>query len=341
MSDNNNHPWKIIPSNCFILPNGESIFHRNFPSNVSFNLEVSKLPPFYKEIEELWSEFCFQKIDTNSTSYSESLWYNSHIRINNETLFIREFHLAGINKVGDLYESDGKLKSFDQLSQNNLPKEMYFKWMQLIDAIPSCWKRFLMFHDQLTENSIAPESKFLIPVDNNVKVSCSKLTCKVIYSVLVKNNQTKPTSVSYWQQKLNKQLDNKCWEQIFLMPWKATIESNTRCFQFKTINNALFLNSQLHKFGLVDSPKCSASGGSRGVPFRSRGFGGCGCRRFVGFWPRFRLGVASRARCCGEMGARCLVGFLFGLLGIFRAVGGGRMGCAWLWVSLLWRLRRQ
>ena len=134
---------------------------------------------------------------------------------------------------------------------------MYFKWMQLIDAIPSYWKHFLMFHDQLTENSIAPEPKFLIPVDNNLKVSCSKLTCKGIYSVLVKNNQTKPTSVSYWQQKLNKQLDNKCWEQIFLMPWKATIESYTRCFQFKIINNALFLNSQLHKFGLVDSPKCS------------------------------------------------------------------------------------
>ena len=85
----------------------------------------------------------------------------------------------------------------------------------------------------------------------------------------------------------------------------------------------------------------SAPGGSRGVPFRSWGFGGCGCRRFVGFWPRFRLGVASRVRCCGGMGARCLVGFLFGLLGIFRAVGGGRMGCASLWVSLQCQLRRE
>ena len=146
LSDNNNHPWKIIPSTCFILPNGGSIFHRNFQSNVSFNLEVSKLPPFCKKIVELWSEFCLKKIDTNSTSYSESLWYNSHIRINNETLFIRECHLAGINKVGNFYESGGKLKSFDQLSQNNLPKGMYFKWMQLIDAIPSCWKRFLVFN---------------------------------------------------------------------------------------------------------------------------------------------------------------------------------------------------
>ena len=156
LSDNNDHPWKIIPSNCFILPKGGSIFHSKFQSNVSFNLEISNLPLFYKEIVEFWSEFSFQKIDTNSTSHSESLWYNSHIRINNDTLFIREFHLAEINKVGDLYESDGKLKSFDQLSKNNIPKEMYFKWMQLIDAILSCWKRSLMLHDQLTENSTAP-----------------------------------------------------------------------------------------------------------------------------------------------------------------------------------------
>ena len=91
---------------------------------MSFNLEISKIPLFYKEIVEFWSEFYLQKIDTNSTFHSESLWYNSHIRINNDILFIREFHLAGINKAGDLCESDGKLKSFDQLSQNNIPKKM-------------------------------------------------------------------------------------------------------------------------------------------------------------------------------------------------------------------------
>ena len=73
------------------------------------------------------------------------------------------------------------------------------------------------------------------------------------------------------------------------------------------------------------------------------GLGGVDDAVFVGFWPRFCLGVASRAQCCGGggMGARCLAGFLFGLFGIFRAIGGGRMGFAWLWVSLLWRLRRE
>ena len=45
------------------------------------------------------------------------------MRINNDTFFIKEFHLAGINKGSDLYESDGKLKSFSQWSQNNVPKK--------------------------------------------------------------------------------------------------------------------------------------------------------------------------------------------------------------------------
>ena len=120
LSDNNDHSWKVILSNCFILPNGESIFHRNFLSNVSFNVEISKVPLFYKEIAELWSELSFQKIDTNSTSHSESLWYNSRIRINNDTLFIREFHLVEINKVGDLYESYGKFR--DQLFNYRTPQ---------------------------------------------------------------------------------------------------------------------------------------------------------------------------------------------------------------------------
>ena len=46
LSDNNNHPWKIIQSNCFILPNGESIFHRNFRSKYVLYFGSFKTTPF-------------------------------------------------------------------------------------------------------------------------------------------------------------------------------------------------------------------------------------------------------------------------------------------------------
>ena len=122
---------------------------------MSFNLEISKIPLFYKEIVEVWSEFSFQKTDTNSTFH----WNHYGIIVISElidTLLIREFHLAGINKVGDLVNLMVNLKVLI-----NYPKiicqKMYFKWMQLIDAILSHWKQSLMLHDQLTEK-VQPQS---------------------------------------------------------------------------------------------------------------------------------------------------------------------------------------
>ena len=38
------------------------------------------------------------------------------------------------------------------------------------------------------------------------------------------------------------------------------IESCTRSFQYKILNNALFLNKRLFKFGVIESPACSFCG---------------------------------------------------------------------------------
>ena len=45
--------------------------------------------------------------------------------------------------------------------------------------------------------------------------------------------------------------------KVFLIPRIFTIESYTRSFQYKILNNALFLNRRLFKFGVIKSPACS------------------------------------------------------------------------------------
>ena len=42
-----------------------------------------------------------------------------------------------------------------------------------------------------------------------------------------------------------------------MIPRRATIQSYTRSFQYKIINNALFLNKKLFNIGHVESPACS------------------------------------------------------------------------------------
>ena len=73
---------------------------------------------------------------------SESLWYNTFIKIDANTVYFERFSLVGINKAKDLFEKDGKLKEFDKLGQDNpfLSERLHFKWAQLIDSIPLDWR---------------------------------------------------------------------------------------------------------------------------------------------------------------------------------------------------------
>ena len=47
------------------------------------------------------------------------------------------------------------------------------------------------------------------------------------------------------------------WATVYLLPQKTTIESRRRIFQYIVLNNILYLNNRLHKFGYVESPLCS------------------------------------------------------------------------------------
>ena len=47
------------------------------------------------------------------------------------------------------------------------------------------------------------------------------------------------------------------WGKIYLLPRVTTIDSSLRSFQYKILNNTLYLNERLFKFNIVDSPLCS------------------------------------------------------------------------------------
>ena len=46
LCDDNHHPWKIISTKYLTLPNGDSLFHRNFKSNHSHLRILKQLPVF-------------------------------------------------------------------------------------------------------------------------------------------------------------------------------------------------------------------------------------------------------------------------------------------------------
>ena len=65
----------------------------------------------------------------------------------------------------------------------------------------------------------------------------------------------KPTSQLYYERYFNKfDFD---WKLIYLLPRMVTVDTKLRVFQYKILNNILFVNKMLFKFRKVESPLCS------------------------------------------------------------------------------------
>ena len=126
LCDDNHHPWKIIPLHYLTLPNRDLTLHRNFACNQHVTAKLNFLPAFYKDLlSHYWSEISQCEVDSIQVKLSESLWYNSFIQINQNAVFFRELCLAGINRVADLFEKDGKIVMFHKLRQLGLPDTLH------------------------------------------------------------------------------------------------------------------------------------------------------------------------------------------------------------------------
>ena len=91
-----------------------------------------------------------------------------------------------------------------------------------------------------------------------------KLSSKEIYSVLIRNIVNKPTSNIYFEKLFeNTTLD---WNKIYLSPRLATIDTTLRSFQYKILNNVLFLNKKLYTFGITNTALCSFCNAAEETP---------------------------------------------------------------------------
>ena len=146
---------------------------------------------------------------------------------------------------------------FQNLTNSRTSAILYFKWMQIIDALPSDWRTIIKNSgsSNLTREML---SKHCLYTESNSKLSLLHLSCRAICYKLLEKTIAKPTSVQYWEHKtVDSDHEEIEWSTVYLIPRFATIDSYTRAFQYKIINNALFLNEKLSPMGITESPECS------------------------------------------------------------------------------------
>jgi hypothetical protein len=82
-----------------------------------------------------------------------------------------------------------------------------------------------------------------------------KLVSRQIYAILIRKRAHTPTSQLYYIAKFPSFENN--WLKIYSLPRRITKNAYDRVFQYKILNNVLYLNKKLFLFGKSDTSLCS------------------------------------------------------------------------------------
>ena len=135
--------------------------------------------------------------------------------------------------------------------------------MCLIDSFPAECRAFAK---SFTESSLIKEipNDPKIGLGNGNSVSILEISSKQIYEIFLGKKQIPPTAKKTKKRKRKeKQLTDKYpdinveWDKVYSSPFRSTLESKTREFQYKILNCIVYTNEKLYRFGLVASPSCT------------------------------------------------------------------------------------
>ena len=197
-----------------------------------------------------WKKYFIASPITPSDVLSQFIWYNSYIKIDNKAVYLKSFLTKNINQIQITNRS---VKNWNILkTEYALQNKDQLCWLQLINAIPEIGKKCIK---QTSENT-----SLLVVKDHHLlrgwrSIVLEKLSYKELYSLLISAIEHPPTSQKYFDNLFpNIELP---WKEIYLTARKATANSYLRCFNYKMINNVLYLNKKLFQFGKTQSPLCS------------------------------------------------------------------------------------
>ena len=173
----------------------------------------------------------------------EIIWNNKFMCINGKPLFMNKVLKKGFLTVRDILSDEGKLKTWSTLQNINLTGAEYFVLMSGFDAIPLEWKTLLQ---GMPNNP---------PRNNKCHDNTFPTSSKEVYLDLIRKIEKPPVSKSKYEQLfLTHALP---WKDIYLLPRRATLDSEMREFRYKVLSRILYSNKALHRMGIVNSPACT------------------------------------------------------------------------------------
>ena len=207
------------------------------------------IPDFYKSILIAWSKISDETCNSPNAVYNQHLWNNKHIQIEGKSVLYKEFSEKNINKIFDLCDRDGEF-NWEHAKMRGLVNKDFLKWAGIVHAIPKEWKTLLK------ENNIEKKRLQMYINFGNTFIDVVKLKTKMLYSWFIAKKFKNPTAQANISRSISP-YNNLDWTVIYNRIYKTSIDTYSRYFQFKILNNILYLNRDLNRFKILEYASCS------------------------------------------------------------------------------------
>ena len=204
-----------------------------------------------------WASLNCVSPSSASEIYKQFLWNNRFICIESHSVFNQKLIDIGIITVRNLLDSLGNFKQLFYLQHAHLSPIDHDFLFSLFCAIPEEWRRLLE-----TNENAAPLHDCYVDLDSfslhlgGEKLDVEKILSKLLYEAFSSKISSNPTSMKKYNEMFNTRTFELDWERIFSLPFKITLNTRLREFQYKVLHIICYTNIMLFKFGLADSPLC-------------------------------------------------------------------------------------
>ena len=117
--DNNFHPWKTTAKRLLHKVGGLYIFHFDLKLSEQSLYDVKRLPSFCKDLILLWEKYSnllVQSEVNNKTVLSQAIFNDKNLLIKGESVWHKLLYSQGMRIIGDLYDNEGAIKTWNVLS---------------------------------------------------------------------------------------------------------------------------------------------------------------------------------------------------------------------------------
>ena len=200
-----------------------------------------------KEALEAWSYSNHLNIeeDYSALNTSQIIWNNRNILLGSKSVYYPTLKIKGFEFVSDLYNNNTRL-SWNELLTKQLNINEIFILHGIILSLPKTL-------DEIDNIDVPEDLNHKYYFDYNF-IHIEKLSKKYVSRTIKGDNPIKPVSEQYYEREFN---FTGFWNSTYKLPFKVSVDTQTRAFQFKLLHRILYTNYDLTKRNIDVSPLCT------------------------------------------------------------------------------------